>query len=286
VKPTEGIFPGISREHYDSIQAINQSILKVAIQKSPAHARQEDLHPGKTTAAKLFGQAVHELVLEPQKFLSNWCSPAMNADGIRYKKTTKEGKAEWAAWEEKNAGKTILDIQEMPHAWKKAHQIQRALMAQKASRQILVGRGLNECALVWQDSDTELWCKALIDRIELDREPCTHLWDLKSAAHCQPRRFAYQAADLGYHFQAGFYMMGAFALEPVERRFGFLTFEKEEPFVAKAFLCAASVIDQGQYEAKHALRLWDRCLQQDRWPAYGDAIDEFHLPEWAYREIQ
>jgi hypothetical protein len=234
----------------------------------------------------IFGQAVHTLILEPQKFYGEWASPCFDDEGRRHSKSTKPGKTAWAAWEEKNAGKTILDLgSDVPRAWGTAHQMQRAIMQQEVPRKIIADRGPAECAIVWQHAETGLWCKALIDKIELDRPPVTHLWDLKTTQSAHPRRFAYQAADLGYHFQAGFYTMGAFTLTQVQRRFGFICVEKKEPFVVKAWICKDSVIQQGQIEAEHALRLWARCLDQDRWPAYGNDIDEFNLPEWAYKEM-
>jgi len=285
VKPTEGLFPGISREHYGKIDAINQSLLKIARQKSWAHMREEQLHPTDTGDAKPFGDALHQLIMEPARFHANFCSPAFDGDGHRWKKTTIKGKAAWAAWEEEHAGKTIIDFPTIKHAWKKLFQIQRAVEARHGARAIINSRGLTECGVVWQDAETGIWCKALIDRIELDRPPCHHLWDLKSARSAHPWNWAGDVVKFGYHFQAGFYLMGCDALEPRERRFGFLVVEKEAPFVVKPWLCKPSVIVQGQHEARVMLRQYAACLDSGKWPAYGEEIEEFNLPEWAYREI-
>lgn len=284
MKPTEGLFPGISREHYDSIEAINQTILKKAVDTCPAKARWEQLHPKEPTDALIFGQALHHLVLEPLKFRSEWCPPLMDDEGVRVARRGKKNLEAWSDHEAKHPGALILDLSSVPLAWSKIHLMRRALFAHPGAKKVLIGPGLNECAMVWQDPDTGLWCKALIDRIATGGAVQT-FWDLKSCASAHPRVWARQAADLKYHLQAGFYLAGARVLEERQRMFGFLCIEKEEPYVVKPYLAKPSVIEQGESEARAALRLWDRCLQQNRFPAYGTTIDEFHLPEWAYREV-
>lgn len=281
-RPEAGIFPGISRVEYESIDAINQSLLKRVLIDSPAHARYEQLHPADPTPAKILGDAIHQAVLEPARFEREYAAPAMDDEGRRYDKRTKEGKAKWAAWESENAGKTMIDS---ASDWKAIQRVKRELWARPVTRSILGGPGHIEIAIVWEDPKTGLWCKALVDRIQR-RDHLTYLWDLKSCASASPIRFPRQAADLKYHFQAAFYLWGASIVRPApDRRFGFLAVEKEEPWAMKPWECKPSVIEQGQLEVRAALDIWARCVERDEWPAYGDEIEEFHLPEWAYREV-
>ena len=56
---------------YNEIDAINWSTLK-HIQRSPAHFKYLLDNPPKQTAAQSFGVAVHEAILEPDKFQENY----------------------------------------------------------------------------------------------------------------------------------------------------------------------------------------------------------------------
>ncbi len=97
--------------------------------------------------------------------------------------------------------------------------------------------------------------------------------------------------NFGYHIQAAFYI-DAMAAEDrrrgnpeLDRRFIFLCFEKDPPFCVKAWSCPPSLVEQGREEYKALLRGWAKCLKDEEWPGYSQAIEDFHMPEWAYREV-
>src|SRR5690606_1712162 len=51
---------------------VSQSTLTVMRDKSPAHARYEQLHPSPSTPAQVVGDALHRAVLQPAEFTTEF----------------------------------------------------------------------------------------------------------------------------------------------------------------------------------------------------------------------
>ena len=284
--PTPGMYPGIDRASYDAKDAINQSVLKKG-KRTWAHARWYQLNPPEPTPALQLGQAMHQAVLEPDKFEQDWTCPPMNPETHKaYDRRSKEGKAAWAAHLEENPGKQALSMKD----WTFVLNCRRAVWEHAAAKAFLGGEGMNELGVVWQDEETGLYCKALIDRMTRF-DGYTWVVDVKSTKDVSPRGWPREVVNYGLHIQAACYIEAMEAEDvrrgnpPLDRRFAFLCFEKEPPFLVKAWVCPPSLIEQGREEFHGLLRGWKKCLEDDNWPGYGQGLEEFNLPEWAYREV-
>lgn len=279
--PDPGVYPGVSRAVYESWEAVRQSHLKVVAQKTPAHARTAFLHPMEQTKAMVLGEACHSMVLEPAKFNDRHVHPPVDDQGKRVDRRSNANKAIWAAWEDKHQGKSILELKD----WYACERVRDAVWEDPDAKVILGGRGANELGIVWNDVETGVLCKGLIDALRL--LDVTYAFDLKSTVDASPAGWPRQVQKYGYHIQAAFYLDGLAALQPeIERRFGFICFEKVEPFAVAIYEATPSVIDQGRREYRAALKTWAKCEKTGLWPGYPRGIQQFTLPEWAYRDVE
>jgi len=229
------------------------------------------------------GSAMHLAILEPDRFEGEYTAPPLNPDTHKaWDRRTKEGKAQWAAHEAENAGKTILPMRD----WMFVLEARRAAWEQPAVRALLGGTGLNEMGVVWEDQETGLLMKALIDRLTRWDE-WTWVVDVKSTQDASPDGWPRQVHKYGYHIQAAVYSDALEAHDQTitERRFCFLAFEKDDPFLVQPYAANPGVLEQGRQEYRALLRGWKRCIERNEWPGYGGEMQEFDLPEWAYKEV-
>lgn len=152
-----GLHPGLSRDQYDAIDAVNQSALKVLIERSPAHFKYAKENPEPPTDALRFGQAVHLACYEPARFAAEVVMmPEFN-------RKSNAGKAEAAAWEAANAGKLAIDAEE----YATLAAMQKAVQAHPAASKLIGKAGHREASMVWRDADTGVLCKGRADHSEL-----------------------------------------------------------------------------------------------------------------------
>jgi len=274
-----GIYPGISREAYEAIDAINWSILKV-YDRSPLHAKWAMDHPKAPTPAMERGTAVHMAVLEPDRFdLEYVVAPKVD-------RRTKKGKLEWSNFEEANEGKSYVSQKDMDYICAVRSKIRK----HPTILPLLTGPGLNECAVVAErklgdSSRKSVLCKSLIDRIK-DHDGYTWVLDFKSTIDAEPERFGKQAANLDYPPQGGFYLDNLEAAVPAgkkERRFLFIAWESDPPHEPKVYELDEEDLRVASERARRLLRVHARCVDKQYWPGYHQDIEIMRLPEW-YRK--
>ena len=88
---------------------------------------------------------------------------------------------------------------------------------------------MREIAIVWDDPETGLRCKARIDFVS-EYDGWTVVGDLKSSINAAPKQWARAVANYGYHRQAAFYLDGCNAISPHDRLFAWIIQEKDDPF--------------------------------------------------------
>src|SRR5882757_7827890 len=91
-----GLYPGLSRATYESIDAINISKLAY-FDRTASHARHFMQHPPSPSEAMEFGTAFHMAVLEQERFVDEYIVPP------ECDRRTREGKATWAEFEAAHA---------------------------------------------------------------------------------------------------------------------------------------------------------------------------------------
>ncbi len=263
-----GIYRGLSFTQYYALRGVNHTTLE-RMRRSPAHARQEALHPKEPTPALALGHAFHVRLLEPARFLLEYVT------GPQINRRTKIGRAVWARWEQENVGRFLLKPEEAALY----HRMAAAVLAHPIASQLLGGRGASELAFVWRDLETALLCKGRVDRVgELAGWP--FVVDTKSTRDASPRAFAADVARYGYHRQLAYYRAGLEALRPAPRRAAIIAVEKEPPFALAVYELAERALEQGEREFREALRRYRACVESGMWPGYGDGLETLDLPSW------
>jgi hypothetical protein len=266
--------PGMPRSEYEKIDAINWSVLR-HIKNSPAHLRLERDHPREPNAAMIFGSAVHCAILEPERFMKEY-APA--PDGVGRRK--KEDRDKWDMVEKANPGAEVLKATE----WDAIQRIKGAVLSHPTASMFLSGPGKNEVAMVWHDTEYDLWCKAIVDRIAQVPEYGSVLVDLKTAECAAEWAFAKSAAEYQYPGQAAYYLRGANYLSPLKRRFIFVVAEKVPPYGVCCYELEMDDESEAEKRVRRYLGEYNECKRADRWPAYTPGVHPLRLPVWALKE--
>jgi exodeoxyribonuclease VIII len=266
----DGIYPGMKRPEYERIEAVNYSTLK-HFARTPAHAREEMLHPSAPTAAMELGTALHAALLEPARFATDYVASP------KFDRRTKEGKEGWAAFEESNRGKEILG----PDDLASVTEMQSAVYQHPVAKVLLSSPGKNECCVLWTDPVTGLRCKSLLDRIT-SFAGWTTVVDLKKCRDASHFGFSGQAARLLYHEQAAFYLWGLETLDrSATRRWMWICPEDERPYCVAVYEPDADTLEQGKRLFRAHLDTYAKCQRDNNWPGYPAAAESLRLPKWA-----
>lgn len=260
-----GIYYDVPRETYDEIDAVNWSTLK-HFSRSPLHVLEALRAKQRDTDAMRFGRAEHLAVLEPQRFDSE-VAVWRGAD-----RRTKEGKAEWAAFEKAHAGKEILDDEEH----RKCILIARAVRANPTAAKYLSG-GRAEVTVLWNHNTItgeSIPCKSRLDYVG------GALVDLKSTQSASPGAFGRQCWNLGYHGQSALYLDSYVIAGGQTLPVVLIAVEKEPPFAVAVYVVPRDVLERGRATYSSYLDRLAVCRATSHWPSYGESELELSLPVW------
>lgn len=239
-----GVHPGLTVEEYDAIPALRSSIASTLWQKTPAHARYEELNPEPATSEMDLGTAAHALYLEGEDVIE-----IIEADSWR---KTADKEARDAA---RARGKVPL----LP----KQVDIVRDMVSELTAKAYFDRRhGLPEVTIVWDDP-IGVRCKCRVDWLGQDR-----WFDFKTTDI--PRdRWLSSVAWSGTGFQKAFYSRAPQlrALEHrwlVQERFGFFLSWQGTTDAQIAEICA--------YQAEMAISRYAQCKRERKWPGYPDGV--------------
>jgi exodeoxyribonuclease VIII len=276
---------------YHSHPAISSSQLKLLACQTPRHYWDAHVNPDPAplveTDAMRLGTELHMLTLEPSRFRETYHLDLTPADAPRRptarqvesldKEPPKAGTkareerdriaaaaAWWSDWDRDHPipeGSTALPAER----WAQLHGMADSLMMDPVIRNILACSGVAELPIFWHDHDLGIDCRCKPDWLTDDG------WvvDLKSTVSANPRRFKWQALELGYDIQAWFYLRGlelGMGIRP--QGFVFAAVEKRRPFVAVPYLASKAFLEHGRGRAELAVA---RLLEGRRtgiWPGY------------------
>jgi len=170
------------------------------------------------------------------------------------------------------------------------HAMAAALRAHPfAGRLFEPGTGRPEQTLIWQDAETGVWCRALLDWLRAPLPPSRLMVpDYKTCACAAPDRVGRVIADRGYHIQLAWYLAGLRALGlGDERSVGLLVMqEKTPPYLVTVVEPDRDAMRLGAIRMREALRLYAKCTAAGRWPGYADDVVIAELPPWETRELE
>lgn len=197
------------------------------------------------------GSALHELIMEPHLFKSNYIVfPKVD-------KRTKEGKAAYESFITEAAGKTIINEEEMEMI---------VQMAQNASEnEILLSflkDSYREVSAYTTDEKTGLKLKMRPDIL------CTNkstIVDIKSCVDSSPKKFKGDVYSYGYSLSAAFYC------DNLNREnYIFAAIEKSQPYQTSLFSLNDEMIEYGRTQYRLGLDILKWSYDNNYWCDYNE----------------
>ena len=249
IKP--GIYKDLSNKKYHADSALSHSGMeKLAI--TAAHFKVKL----KTTAAMMFGSALHCKVLEPHLF--DTLFEVVPKAGY---KTLESGII------------TIPEKNEVSRGYNDILEIVKALKAHPIASVLLSG-GEPEVSYFWKH-ELGIMCKA---RPDYKRD--TTLIDLKSCIDASLIGFGKAASNFGYVRQADWYMTGVAACGVSVEQFVFIAVEKKPPYAVGIYVVSDEDLIVAHEENEALAAKYGECLKADKWPGYSEDIQPLALPAW------
>lgn len=279
-----GIYLGMSAAEYFSDPApepsLTQSIAKILIDRSPAHARlahprmNPDLQePFEYEKSLAIGNSAHKLLIGRGKDIC-----------------IVEGYEDFR----KNEAKEIRDkaiADGCVPILTKHIKTARELVATARGRLDLMGldRAFHDCCghgevvIAWEEDG--IWFRSMIDWMDKLVPVYTDLKTsgLSAAPHAVPATMA----SAGWPIQAAFHERGLDVLDPDNagrRSFRFVMVENSPPYALTVHEMSEAVLTIGRKQVDYAVRIWRRCMESGEWPAYPPIVNVPEMP--SYREAQ
>jgi hypothetical protein len=195
------------------------------------------------------GSAVHEYIMEKEQFDKNFIvSP-------KFDKRTKVGKEQYADFQLKADGKTIIDVTEME-------------MIEQMAVNIKMNRTFNE---LLEGSNYEISCYTVDEptglkvRLRPDILPPNKstIVDIKSCIDSSPKKFKNDVYSYGYSLSAAYY------LDFLKREnYVFAAIEKTAPFQASMYCLNDEMVDFGRFQYRMGLDLLKWSKENNYWCDY------------------
>lgn len=265
-----GLHQNVPYDEYAAWRAVRSSQLK-GFSKSALHAHYEDTHPHESSALTV-GTALHTAILEPAKWLATY------AVAPKLDRRTKEGKAEWAAFNDANKDRIVLAAKE----YEQVEGMATAARSHPVVSELLASEGVNEASALWDEEDGGCG-KCRIDRL-CNWNGAATIVDFKSARDASPRGFARAVTEYLYAMSAGFYARGLRTLAPAERQFVFVAIEKAPPFAVGVYPLDREYLEVGEKQAMAYYAKLRKARDSGEWSGYPST--ELLCPEWLFEMAQ
>lgn len=286
-----GCYTDVSMSAYHEIDAVSASGL-AKLKQSPAHLKAYREEEFEETRAMRLGRIIHTCVLETdlweksvtklgecEEIKKSDDKPCTNdATGVYDGKQLCGVHSRGVVTDE--GVKTVKDSD-----WKTATGIRDSILDTTVARKMVRTEGESEYTMIWEDPDTELLCKARMDRYSPE-VPGGAIVDLKTTRSADPDFFSKKIWDYGYYLQACHYLKGAEILGLDINHFVILACEKTVPYGVRPYRMRDSLTEEAEDELYDLYHLWKRCLDTDTWPGYPDNIRDITLPGWAKEKME
>lgn len=184
----------------------------------------------------------------------------------------------WNQFSGENPDKTIV----MPDEWETAQFIRDAVLKHPPAARLL-REGFAERTMFFTEPITGAKCKFRPDWIATD---VRFLVDLKTTLDASPAAFGRAALNYRYHVQGAFYYDGfTIATGDQYDGFAFIAAEKTRPFPVKVYYMDDDDFLLGRRAYMENLETYVECLKNNKWPAYGNAVERIRIPQFALNKL-
>lgn len=234
--------------------------------KSPLHYCHYLTAPYEPTEPMIFGNIVHVMVLEPDKFKDKY---AVMRPGIN--KRTNDGKAEIAEFIEKNKDKQVISEEQK----EKAEKIRDAIFANEKAMILLNQITHTEKRFKWKEKGRDLigFADAVGENL---------IVDLKIMADGDFENFSRDCVKFGYYRQAAMYMSAFFRTSGTfPESFYFIVAEKSPPFGVAVHRATKKFLDIGKMDYQYLLDKFNHCEEEQ---LFNEGY-EFHYKKLDYNSL-
>ncbi len=257
---------GMAESEYHAMTLCSASALKALERSTPRH-----WFAGldRDSAALLQGRLLHCMVLTPEVLADGYvCAPQVD-------RRTKEGKATFAEFEARAAGKQVVPADVWAEAERMAFEIER----HPGAARLLAGTE-RELSLV--GTLMGVGSKARIDAYN----PIGACVDVKTTRGLASREeFERAIVNWGYGIQAAWYRLALRAAGLKCEHVAFVVVEKAEPYAVAVFRLADDVIDYFDAELPRLVAAWQDA-QANPSRAWPDTVQDIGVPAWFARRME
>ena len=283
-----GFYPELSNDDYHGSFGFSSSQLKTLVEQTPAHLRRRFTAHREETENMALGTLVHTLVLEPEKFASEYIlAPQVN-------RRTKAGREEWAEFEALAASKGLTPINDK--ILNKARDMAESVLEHPGAS-VLLKDILTEWSVYWwydsmDPDDYEDYRMMLKVRPDALSRGHPVIIDLKTTKDASFSGFIKSIQNFQYHLSAAMYLEGVNQCKPLlseighfaYNKFVFVCVESFEPYLTAVYKLSPEYIDLGKTLYRRSLRVLQHGMRND-WPGYDEKIRLIEPPGWANRSF-
>ncbi len=250
---------------------LSQSILKVLLSKSPAHAR-AFIDQNTETAAMLLGRAAHCLILEGRDIFNSRYGIQPECD-----RRTKEGKAIYSAFLDSLGDRDTITADDLATITA----MDTVIKSNNLTKHLFIN-GKPEVSAFGQINGVDIK-----GRFDYFHPKDQIIIDLKTCLDASPEAAKKSIISYGLHIQQYVYAelhRNITGEQPAD--FVFCLVEKAPPFGVAVFRIAPEAIAAAKILVKRGIEIYQDCLKTDTWPGYPETVQNINLPAWYYSQIE
>ncbi len=274
--PQPGIYPDLSYEQFDAIDAIRPTHVQGWMQTCPAEVLWK-MENDTSTDATDFGKAFHTKLLEPHLFDDLFCFKPKDID-----RRTKIGKAKWEEFSGSIGDRIILKSSKtMPNPHASLEGMAESLVSHGRASPYVTG-GQPEITIVWIDKHStpekpvEILCKTRIDYLK-----GKVAIDLKSIADPNANSVMREASRRWWRIQAAMAWDGLKALGREIEHYLYIAVGKKEPWLVNVLQAQWNYLESGRSAYHYALPSIQKSKLTGVWPGHASFdLEEIDLAPW------
>lgn len=244
----------------------------------PAYWLQDQEASREPSEAMIFGDLVHAITLEPERFQECFATEPLDVLGEPLNKRKPAHREALKDWREAlGCDVRVVSQQDLEDAVRLAN----AMNASPFFKDLLGPDPMIEASAFWEDEKTGLLCKVRPDWFS------GLIGDIKTTRDSGAPGFSKQVSALHYDTKAAFYLHG---IEQVtgERPMGFVWVAiNRERAIPEFYALDEQRLALGNHAWRTALDGLALCMNSDIWPDYtGEQVRELPLEPWRVRELE
>jgi len=286
--PETGVYEDIDPKVYRSWEALSSTTARKINNRTPKHARNDELDSKEPTEALAMGNAVHTYLLERDEMDSRYvvagkCEATTKA-GMSCAKTGRVlcGGKWYCATHAKGRQQDIQPRAILsPDQMSRVKAMAKAVGEHKQARLLMKKIDRYELSMIGTDKDTGCKLKCRLDALATTGD-FTFAIDIKTTEDAG-EAFSKSVATYGYHQQAAHYIHTAAAAGIPLDAMVFIAVEKKPPHDVVVRQVPDWLVEIGWNDLLSARMKYAECIESNIWPGFSDEVIYMDVPEWQRR---